>query len=149
MCAWKMEKWGNGNEYSHIEESKVSLVSDPPTVWTQKVSIAQQSSIYLELVCWVEANPFCQPQWVKIEEEKEVKIVNLGKSSRQWVENRGKEKKKFSVIVIKNPENQHFGKYVCSATNILGESHQMVELEGQCIMFSVVERLVSYPKGDS
>ena len=119
------------NESSPTEECTLSLVSDPPTVWTQKVSIAQQSSIFLELVCWVEANPPCQPQWIKIEEEEEVNIINLGKSSRLWIEDRGKEEKKFSVIVIKNPENQHFGKYICSATNILGESHQVVELEGQ------------------
>ena len=75
------------NESSPTEECTLSLVSDPPTVWTQKVSIAQQSSIFLELVCWVEANPPCQPQWIRIEEEEEVNIVNLGKSSRLWVEN--------------------------------------------------------------
>jgi len=34
------------------------------------------------------------------------------------------------VVVIENPKGSHLGSYMCIATNSLGESHKIVELEG-------------------
>ena len=37
---------------------------------------------------------------------------------------------RLSVVVIHSPQDQHLGEYACSASNSLGEDHQIIHLKG-------------------
>ena len=102
---------------------------DPPEVRTHKVSLIRKSSLFLELACWVNCNPPCESRWLRTNEREEMVIISMKNKSDVSLEMRGVYKD-VPVVVIKNPEESHIGSYMCTATNSLGESHQMVELKG-------------------
>ena len=102
---------------------------DPPTVTVQKVSLTQESSLFLELVCSADSNPPSQPKWVRISEGG--RIGNISENGGSvWVDQRGKDGV-ISVVVIQNPQVHHLGTYICTATNAVGEGHQMIMLKGK------------------
>ena len=126
----------DGGEYqcwdtTHNYRGKVVNVVYPPSVSVHKLYLSHHSSITLELVCEVEANPYTYPEWVRLDEDGIVRNISTEENNSTWVVKRGLESERFSVVVIHSPQDQHLGEYVCSAGNRYGQDQQSIVLEGE------------------
>ena len=94
--------------------------------------MTEKSSLYLELACWSDSNPPSEPKWIRIDEEQRVRNISEQSDNGRsvWVDQRGKNGD-ISVVVIKKPQDHHLGAYICTATNEVGEGHQMITLKGK------------------
>ena len=81
----------------------------------------------------MESNPSTYPKWVRLDEDRIVRNISTDWNKRTWVVERGLGSERFSVVVIHSPQDQHFGEYVCSASNTLGEDSQGIVLEGESL----------------
>ena len=63
--------------------------------------------------------------------EKRGQVENISLERGVWVE----EREEVLVVVIKNPQDHHLGSFICSATNKLGEDHQVIKLKGKSSEF--------------
>ena len=93
--------------------------------------LTKNSSLFLELACLAVSNPPSEHKWVRIGRGgiEDISVQNENEE-RVWVEERGKNSD-ISVVVIRNPQNHHLGTYICTATNTVGEAHEIIVLRGR------------------
>ena len=83
------------------------------------------TTITMELVCRVQANPTTSPTWVFTSNQDRM-VRNITR-----VVERVEGKDMISVVIITSPKDLHLGKYLCSANNSLGEDSKEIVIKGQ------------------
>ena len=81
------------------------------------------TTITMELVCRVQANPITSPTWFRI-----VRNISREVDRGTRVVKRGE---MVSVVIIPNPQNLHLGEYICRANNSLGEDSRTIIVQGR------------------
>ena len=84
------------------------------------------TTINMEIVCRVQANPTTSPTWFFTSLQDKV-VRNISREVDMVVE-RGD---MVSVVMIPNPQNLHLGQYECRASNNLGEDSQEINVTGK------------------
>ena len=108
----------------------ILTISDPPSVSVHKLYLSQHNSLTLELVCSVQSNPSSAPRWTRLNGNRGATNISTDSTERTLVVERRIGSDRLSVVVIHSPQDQHLGEYACSASNSLGEDHQIIHLKG-------------------